>query len=438
MTQCTSQIDLFAIGRRRVTLTSEGRHLTSNAGVLVLGRVERQLKLSSHLAEVLIDERAPHLVRHTTENLIRQRVLQIACGYEDANDATALRHEPAFQAAMHRVPGAVGSELASQPTLSRLEQREGEEIERLSEVLLSIWVERVRSKKSVILDFDTTDDETHGAQQLSFFQGHYGHTMYHPLLVFDDEGWPVAVMLRPGNAHASAGAVEVLREIKARLPKGMKVLLRADAGFAVPGMYVACEELGIEYVIAQTVHEKYKKLTAGMAERVEQTYRQTGQGAREYDEFEYRARTWKRHRRVIAKAEKTKENSCVRYLVTNISTGSPEQIYVLYTGRGQSENYIKDLKNAVFGDRLSCSAFTSNCFRLMLHTAAYMLMHELRRRLAGTALQRAQMDTLRLKLLKVGASIVISARRIWVYLSEHDPARVLLEAAAQRLVAAPT
>jgi hypothetical protein len=438
MTQCTAQYELWKIGRRRVTVGLAGGSITSNAGVLLVSRIERQMRLCERFADALEDRRARERVQHTFADQMRQRVLQIACGYEDGNDATLLRHEAAFQTAMNRVAGAEGSALASQPTLSRLERRAPEEIARLNETMLAIWIERVRQERQIVLEIDSTDDETHGAQQLSFFQGHYGHTMYHPLLVFDGRGWPVAVMLRPGNAHGSAGAVDLLRQIVTRLPRRTRVLLRADAGFAIPSMYETCEELGVEYVIAQTVHEKYKAITVGMVERVAAQSGSTGQPARECMEFRYKARTWNRERRIVAKAEANAQNTCVRYVATNIERGTPEQIYDIYTGRGQSENYIKDLKNAVFGDRLSCSSFTSNCFRLILHTMTYMVLHELRTRLRDTELARAQMDTLRLRLLKIGASIMVTARRIWVRLSTNDPARPLFEQAIARVLAAPT
>jgi len=438
MTECTAQFELWNIGRRRVTIRSAGGHITSNAGVLMLSRIERQLKLCGRFAKALNDSRMPKRVRHTIADQLRQRVLQIACGYEDTNDATNLRHEAAFQVAMDRVAGAEGSLLASQPTLSRLERREAAEIERLSETMLAIWKERVGRRRRIILDIDSTDDETHGQQELAFFQGYYGHTMYHPLLVFDGEGWPVAVMLRPGNAHGSSGAVDLLRKIRTMLPKNVRILLRADAGFAIPAMYEMCEELGIDYVIAQTVHENYKARTAAMAERVEAQLKATGEPAIEYMEYRYKARTWKRERRIVAKAEATAQNTCVRYVATNIECGTAEEIYGKYKARGQSENCIKDLKNAVSGDRLSCSSFVSNAFRLVLHTMAYMLLHELRSRLRDTDLGRAQMDTLRLKLLKIGASITVTARRIWVQLSASDPARPWFELAIGRVLAAPT
>lgn len=447
MTECTGQIDLFSIGRRRVTIESNGTFITSNAGVLLASRIEERLGLARRLSAVLRDERDPSRVTHSNESQLRQRLLQIACGYEDCNDASELRLEPAFQTAMGRVAGREASALASQPTLSRFEQREEGELLRMSEALVEIWIDQLLARgpkacRDIVLEFDSTDDPTHGAQQQTMFHGYYDQYMYHPLLVFDGEGWPVAVVLRPGRASASAGAASVLlrifEKLVNRLPRTARITLRADAGFAMPELYELCETMGIRYVIGQITHASYKDRIANtLAEAVRQ-FEQTGSKARVFTEFEYRAQTWNRSRRVIGKAERMPEGENVRFIVTNIVDLEPEAAYDYYTERGQSENFIKDLKNAMFADRLSCSAFMANQFRLMLHAAAYIVMLELRRELAGTALAKAQMDTLRLKLLKVGASIVVTARHIWVQLSQHDPSRPLFEETCRRLALSPT
>jgi hypothetical protein len=447
VTKCTGQIDLFSIGRRRVTIESNGTFITSNAGVLLASRIERRLGLARRLSAVLRDERDASRVTHSYENQLRQRLLQIACGYEDCNDASELRLEPAFQTAMGRVAGAEQSALASQPTLSRFEQRDARELLRMSEVLVDVWIEQLLARgpkawKDIVLEFDSTDDPTHGEQQLTMFHGYYDQYMYHPLLVFDGEGWPVAVVLRPGRASASEGAagvlVRVFKKIVERLPRQARITLRADAGFAVPELYELCETMGIRYVIGQITHVSYKeRATETLAEAIRQ-FEETGTKARVFTEFEYRAQTWTRSRRVIGKAERMPEGENVRFIVTNIDDLEPEAAYDYYTDRGQSENFIKDLKNAMFADRLSCSAFMANQFRLLVHTAAYIVMLELRRELADTALAKAQMDTLRLKLLKIGACIVVTARRIWVQLSEHDPSRPLFEDTCRRLALTAT
>ena len=260
MTKCTGQIDLFSIGRRRVTIESNGTFITSNAGGLLASRIERRLAVARRLSAVLEDERDPALVSHTYESQMRQRLLQIVCGYEDCNDASELRFEPAFQTAMGRIAGREESALASQPTLSRFEQRDASELLRMSEVLVDLWIEQLLARgpkawKNIVLEFDSTDDPTHGAQQLTMFHGYYDQYMYHPLLVFDGEGWPVAVVLRPGRAAASQGAASVLvrifKKIVERLPKQARITLRADAGFAVPELYELCEAMEIRYVIGQ-------------------------------------------------------------------------------------------------------------------------------------------------------------------------------------------
>ena len=447
MTKCTGQIGLFSIGRRRVTIESNGTFITSNAGVLLASRIERRLGLASKLSAVLRDERDPALVKHSYENQMRQRLLQIACGYEDCNDASELRLEPAFQTAMGRVAGLEESALASQPTLSRFEQREADELLRMSEVLVDLCIDQLLARgpkawSDIVLEFDSTDDPTHGAQQLTMFHGYYDQYMYHPLLVFDAEGWPVAVVLRPGRASASHGAASVLvrifKKIVARLPRQARITLRADAGFAIPELYELCEAMGMRYVIGQITHGSYKARAAEVLAEAVRRYEETGTKVRVFTEFEYQAESWTHSRRVIGKAEKMAEGEYLRFILTNIEDLDPEATYDHYTERGQSENFIKDLKNAMFADRLSCSAFMANQFRLLLHTAAYIVMLELRRDLADTALSTAQMDTLRLKLLKIGACIVVTARRIWVQLSEFDPSRPLFEYVSRRLARTPT
>lgn len=444
MTECTSQIDLFSIGRRKVTMTGKGKFITSNAGVLLASRIEQRLGLCSRVAEQLSDSRDPRYVTHTYEDQLRQRVLQIACGYEDANDAGELREEPAFMTAMGRIAGGE-DKLASQPTLSRFEQRRAMELLKISETLLDVWIERLRRKgpkawRNIVLDFDGTDDPTHGSQQLSMFHGFYDQHMYHPLVVFDGEGWPVAMVLRPGLAGAAAGAVSVLKRIfkriVAQLPKSARVTFRADTGFAVPAIYEICESLGIRYITGQNSYPVFQARVEPLLAQARTVYAETQQKVRMFTEFTHQAKTWKQPQRVICKIEVSKEGENIRFITTNRNESDPERNYDFYIARGQAENFIKDLKNAVFAGRLSCSHFLANQFRLLLHTLAYIVLFELRAAAAATELARAQMDTLRLRLLKTGACIVVSARRIWIHLSQHDPSRGTFELVARRLLTA--
>lgn len=432
MTECNSQFDLFSIGRRSVTALFVDAALSSDIGVVLVGRVDRRFRITERLAPTLRDRRDPSKVQHSTVDLLRQRAYQIACGYEDASDGNTLRHDAGFQLALERVPDAAAA-LASQPTMSRFEQRGYSELLAFSNALCDIWIERLhlrarRTKRPlrIVLDIDSTDLVTYGEQQLALFNGHYDNYVYHPLLVFDQHGWPVAAVLRPGNTR-SAGVVAVLARIHRRLREaGLRfdMTLRADAGFSLPELYSLCESLGVRYVIGLITH-------ASLTARIEPEMRQ----ARAMAEVEGKARLitefmmrWGRKtphpRRIIAKAEITTLGENPRFVITNIEA-TPEEIYDFYTGRGQCENHIKELKNAVLGDRMSCHSFAANQFRLLVHVTAYVLMYLLRETLAETPLGNVQMDTLRLRLLKVAAVVRVTARRIWLELSASHPSASL-------------
>jgi hypothetical protein len=313
----------------------------------------------------------------------------------------------------------------------------------LSELLVELFLERLKkarreARRRIILDFDSTDDPTHGAQQLTMFHGYYDQWQYLPLLVFC-AGWPIAAVLRPGNAHDSWGAVAVLRRIVERIweqfPKA-KILLRADAGFATPGLYEFCEAAKISYVIGQITNSRLIRRGRPWMKRAKKIFQKTGEKAKVFGSFRHRAGSWEKSRRIVAKAEVLPLGENPRFVVTNME-GDAASLYRFYTDRGEMENRIKDLKNALAADRLSCSRFLSNQFRLLLHVAAYILMFCLRENLQKTPLASAQMDTLRIKLLKIGAKVVISARRIWFHLASSHPAAATWNLLAQRLARAP-
>jgi hypothetical protein len=274
------------------------------------------------------------------------------------------------------------------------------------------------------------------------FHGYYDQHMYHPLVVFDGEGFPVAMVLRPGKAGASIGTVSILLRIFAhivdRLPRSAQITFRADAGFAVPEIYQMCQILGIRYITGQNSFSFFKERVEDLVVEARRQYDETGEKVRLFTEFEYQAKTWNQPQRVIGKVEVSREGENIRFITTNREEQDPKANYEFYAGRGQSENFIKELKNSVFADRLSCSSFLANQFRLLLHTLAYVVLYELRRQAGLDELARVQMDTLRLKLLKVGACIVVTARRIWVHLSEHDPSRPRFQLVAATLAAADT
>lgn len=443
MTECNPQIDLFSIGRRTVTARFDGEALTSDVGVVLLGRIDKRLGLTRRLSGALIDRRASRKVRHRQQDLLRQRIFQIAAGYEDANDADTLRDDPAFQLALDRVP-ADGS-LASQPTLSRFEQRSRRELLAMSEVLLDLWIERVvaRSKKihkkaRLVLDLDSSDFIAHGQQELAFFHGHYHNYIYYPLVVFDGEGWPVAFVLRPGSTR-SAGVVSTVQRIVERLTFALpsfELTIRADAGFSSPALYSFCEAAGIRYVIGLITHQKLRAQAEPWLAEARAEVAKSGQTVQLIRDFQMQ---WGRKspvRRIITKAEVTPIGDNPRFLITNMTEG-PEKVYATYTGRGNCENWIKELKNALRGDRMSCHNFRANQFRLLLHVGAYVLMYSLREHLAGTELATAQMDTLRLRLLKIAAAVTLTARRIWLRLSSWHPSLDLFRFLALDLRGSP-
>jgi hypothetical protein len=278
---------------------------------------------------------------------------------------------------------------------------------------------------------EATDDPTHGQQQLSFFHGYYEEHMYHPLLVFDGrDGFPLAAVLRPGNTHASHRALAVLKRLIKKLKKAYPealILFRADAGFAIPALYRYLEEQQeIRYVIGFITNNRVLEKAAPLLLKAQRQYLETREKQRLFTSFSYQAESWTRPRRIIAKVEYTHLGSNQRFVVTNLSR-NPQFVYDdIYVLRGDVENRIKELKLELKADRLSCHRFLANQFRLLLHTAAYCLFWLLRHHLQGMELATAQVNTMRLKLLKIGARIRETSRRIWVHLASGYPYRNLL------------
>jgi len=432
MTQCTTQITLFDHPKKRIDVAFDAPHVSSDGGLLLLRRAEGVVRICEKLAAALPDDRDQDRVVHSRREQIKQRVFMIACGYEDCADADSLRHDPLFKTVCDSTPRDE-SGLSCQSTLSRLENLVGArtvvEVQRIFE---DEYVASLPADTDVvILDIDSTADETHGHQQLAFFHGFYDHYMYHPLLVFDDEGRLISFRLRAGNKHASkyAGPLldRLIRKIKARFPE-CQVAVRADSGFCVPRILRTLEalhdELGdVDYVLGIARNQVLERTADEAKTFARELYEATGRRARVFTDFFYAAGTWEWERWIVAKAEHGRLGDNPRFVISTLTEFPPESVYRAYCRRGKCELRIKDLKNALFADRLSCSHFVANAFRLCLHAAAYRLMTEVRDRAAEVSPQlgRAQFDTLRLKLLKVGALISESVRRIRVRLSRSHP-----------------
>ena len=416
----------------------DGGRLTSDGGLPWLAEADAALDLCATVAAGIPDwRRGPG--RHSLATLVRQRVFQIACGYEDQDDADSLRADPLLKLACGRLPDS-GRDLASQPTMSRLEHAiDRHAAERLATALVDLYVrERGRSgsPSRLLIDVDGTDDPAHGDQEGVAYHGFYRQHMYHPLLVFDgDTGQLITAVLRPGNAHGSRFVVLVLRRLLRRLRAAwpdISVELRADSGCAVPRLYAWCEANSVSYTLGLIPNPRLETLAAPLlADAQAQSTAQDGAKVRLVGEASYQAGSWPRARRVIFKAEILDKGPNTRFVVSN-RTEEPLAVYDFYVDRGQAENYIKDFKNALAAHRLSDHRFWANQFRLLLHAAAYWLLDTLRRWLAGTEAARLQFDTLRLRLLKIGGRVWERAGWVRLALATGHPATPLWRHLAAR------
>ena len=436
----TSQCLLFpGIFRKPIVAQFDQREGSSDGGALLLKAADRHYDLVAGLSSCLRDDRQAGKVDHSLRELVAQRVFSIACGYPDANDSARLSEDPIHKLLLDRDP-IEGLDLASQPTLSRFENGVGiKELYRagefLAESVIRRHAKRLRHRTyRVTIDLDPTDDPTHGAQQLSFFNHHYDTWCYLPVMGFvsfndEAEQYLCAAVLRPGNVTAAQGAVAILQRlvkmIRRHIP-GAEIRVRLDGGFASPAVFEFLDaQPKLEYVVAMAKNALLKRVAEPGMRRARQLSLRRGKTEHIYGEAHYKAGKWPGRRRVIIKAEvvratdkEPKDNP--RFVITNMKQ-SPQWIYErVYCQRGDIENRIKELHDLEI-DRTSCSSFWANQFRVLLTTAAYVLMQELRLRAAGTACARAQVGTLRERLLKLGARVLVSVRRVVVHLPTSFP-----------------
>jgi hypothetical protein len=410
----------------------DGGRLTSDGGLLWLEKMDEELGLCQAISEYVPEWRR-RKGRHSLASLVRQRVFQIACGYEDQNDSDSLREDPLLKLVCGSLPES-GTELASQPTISRMENAASRRCcYRIARAIFELYL-RERAKdgapEKVILDFDATDDPTHGDQEGSYYHGYFEQHIYHPLLVFDgDTGHLITALLRAGNTHGSNSAVALLKRLVGGLREawpGVAIELRADAGFAVPALYDYCEEESITYTIGLVSNPRLEGMAEDLLDEATERYETEGQKARLFSEGLYGAASWEKERRVIYKAEAMEKGTNTRFVLTTRRTEDPEELYSFYARRGESENWIKDLKLHMKADRLSCHRFVANQFRLLLHACAYWLMDALRRRLvASGARTRMQLDMLRLTLIKVGRRVREFLTKIRLSLATGRPGQSL-------------
>jgi hypothetical protein len=439
MTDCNHTGLLFSsLNRQKVVGDFDGGRLTSDSGALLLREVDRQLGLTARLANCISDERAPEKIIHDLQSMLAQRIYGIALGYEDLNDHDTLRDDPVFQILAERSPDR-DAPLASPSTLCRFENAlKRSSLWQLSSVFVEQFIDSfTRPPKELVLDFDATDVPVHGCQEQRFFHGYYDSYCFLPLYVFCGQQL-LCAYLRPSNIDVARHSRAILKLIVERLRQAwpeVRIILRADSGFCRWRTLRWCDRHDIGYVVGLARNPVLEAMASPFMQQAAQRFDRTGRKQRRFHEFHYAAGTWDRKRRVIVKAEHLPKGSNCRFVVTNLKE-TPSQIYNRrYIARGDMENRIKEQQLALFADRASCHKFLANQFRLLLASAAYVLFEHLRRTtLTGTELATAQVDTIRLKLLKVAARVRVSVRRVILHFSSTYPYQQLFTRLVRRLV----
>lgn len=440
-TQCYTQLG-FGF-QPKLVVDFAGGELTSDAGLLLLREFDETLGLTADVAARLADGRDRRYITHEIAALVRQRVYQIAAGYEDVNDAATLRHDPTFQTVAAR---GASTPLGSQPTLSRFEHAvDWATIRRLAAVGIDWFCAHAFAPghvpAEILLDVDSTDDPTHGAQQLALFVGHYDQFMYRPLCWFEGHtGLPLRTRLRPGRDPDATGVIadldHLLPKLRRQFPR-TRLALRGDAGMATPAVEAKLEAERIAYVLGMGGNQAFTRRVASIRARAEQRYARTSSPVAIRTSFRHRATRWPRQRRILVKLDVTATGTSVRYMVTN-RTGRAADLIHWYEGRGTAENRIKELKRDVHADRLSCHRFRVNAARLQLHTIALLVLAYYRHWILATSeLATASFTTIRLRLFKVAARVVRSVRRICFHLASSWPHRALFCQVHRLLVPVP-
>lgn len=464
-TDCSStQIEFEGVGSRKLVASFDAEHITSDGGVVLLHRVDRRFGLLRRFARCFVDHRDPDLIEHEVEQLLRQRVFGIACGYEDLNDHSALRDDPLLAAVVgkadplgrdRREKKDRGHPLASPSTLNRLELTPADataesryrkvvyDAEAVADFFVGAFVAaHPKRPTEIVLDLDATDDLIHGTQEGRFFHGYYGNYCYLPLYIFAGD-FLLCAKLRKSDIDGSAGSLDevkrIVARIRARWPK-VKFVLRADSGFARDDLMAWCEGNEVDFIFGLAKNGRLEKMIVAELAAVKEEAGKSGTAARMFRELRYRTLdSWSRERRVVAKAEHLGDKSNPRFVVTSFSSEQWETraLYEdLYCARGNMENRIKEQQLDLFADRTSAHTMRANQLRLWFASVAYVLVNLLRHfGLRGTELEHAQAGTIRLKLLKLGALVRVSVRRVVLSLSAAAPVRDVFRRIAELLEA---
>ena len=434
MAKSTTTAELFpACKSRKINVDFEGGEIASDAGSLLLRQMDRKLGLTRDLSKVLDDPRRKASCEHTLLPMLRQRVYGLALGYEDLNDHDALRTDLAIQTAVES-----DKALASSPTLCRMENRANRQTAtETSAVIVEKFIASFKEAPTrLVLDFDATDDPVYGLQQGRFFHGYYDHYCFLPLYVFCGSQLLVGY-LRPSNIDPARHAWAVLSLLVTRLRKQwpeVQIVFRGDSGFCRWRMMRWCDKNRVGYIVGLAKNKRIHAIASDLMAQAEAQFDATGEKQRLFSETQYAAKTWDRQRRVIMKAEHSRQGSNPRYVVTNLP-GDPQKLYDRdYCARGNMENRIKEQQLDMFSDRTSCHHWWPNQLRLLLSSLAYILVESIRRvALKGTELAKAQCGTIRLKLFKIGAVVVRNTRRVRMHLASSYPYRQLFRDVAGHL-----
>ena len=456
MTECSdARIESKAPDGRTFTAAFDGGSISTDGGVVLLRSVEERCRILERFSDCFVDHRDPTRVRHTMTQLATQRVLAIALGYEDLCDHDAVRNDPLLTSAVGKRERR-GETLASSVTLGRIENgapglsRDDRyrkitlDYEKVDHLLIDLFLEAHESPpEEIVLDLDATDAKIHGKQEGRFFHGYYDEYCYLPLYIFAGDH-VLGARLRRANADGAAGSVEELERIVGRIREAWpetRIVVRADSGFCREWLLSWCEESGVDYVIGIARNARLLQQLEDSMLQAKNEHDRTNRPARIFEDLEYRTLdTWSRSRRVVGKAEHLRKGANPRFIVTSFDTERwpARELYEdLYCARGEMENRIKEQQLDLFADRVSCHWERGNQTRMYFSAIAYAMLEALRRLgLAGTDMARAQCGTIRLRLLKIGALIRCTARRIWIHLSEHHAWRETFLVAFERLRAA--
>lgn len=436
---------LPAVCRKKVTAAFDGGRLTSDGGVLLLSGADKRLGLCETLARLIPDRRDDARVTHRLADILRARVFAIACGYPDADDLDDLRRDPAFKLACGRLPDS-GSDLASQPTISRWENAPDlRTLLRLGCAMIDLWCQSYRRPpQAITLDIDDTVDVVHGHQQLSLFNAHYDERCFLPMHIYEAEtGHCLAVILRPGKTPTGQEIRNHLRRLLRRIRMhwpSTRITLRGDSHYGRPEVMEWCDANDVSFILGLAGNGVLAAQVETAADAV-RTRRAAGDldVVRDYAETRYAAKSWASQRRVAARIEATRKGLDIRYVVTNIRGGSAAWLYDgLYCARGDAENLIKRHKTQLASDRTSCRSPLANQMRLILHSAAYWLVHELRRTIPVMhPLARVEFATIRQKLLKLAARVSETATRVRLAFAATCPEAAMFRGLAAALCAHP-